>query len=144
MSPSNRANPDLTDADGYFHWDVIAGFYKVRAEKSGCHNPNNAAQTFVETIVLEIPPPALDLDLRLECGGGPAPTPTPAIQYGNVNCVGGVNSIDAALVLQYGASLITSLACQAVADVNQNGSVNSIDAALILQFVSGLLDHLPV
>ncbi|MDX6400038.1 MAG: large repetitive protein, partial [Gaiellaceae bacterium] len=35
MSPSNRTNPDATDANGHFGWDVIAGFYKVRAEKAG-------------------------------------------------------------------------------------------------------------
>jgi hypothetical protein len=146
MSPSNRTNPDLTDADGFFHWDVIVGFYKVRAEKSGCFNPSNPGQPFVETIVLEIPPPALDLDLRLQCGGVPGPTPTPpgGIEYGNVNCVGGVNSIDAALVLQFSASLVASLACQSAADVNEDGVVNSIDAAIILQFISGLIDDLPV
>ena len=76
--------------------------------------------------------------------GTAVPTGTPSgTQYGNVNCVGGVNSIDAALVLQYGASLIASLACQAAADVNGDGHINSIDAALILQFISGLLSHLP-
>jgi hypothetical protein len=74
----------------------------------------------------------------------PTPMSTPSIEYGNVNCVGGVNSIDAALVLQFSASLVASLACQSAADVNEDGVVNSIDAALILQFVGGLLDELPV
>ncbi|MEX2160054.1 MAG: nidogen-like domain-containing protein [Dehalococcoidia bacterium] len=160
MSPSNRNNPDLTDAEGFYRWDVIAGYYQVRAEKTGCHAPGNAGQAFVETIVLQVPPPQLDVDLMLDCGSGPqptstppgptpgptmsGPTPTPSIEYGNVNCVGGVNSIDAALVLQFGASLITSLACQAAANVNGDSAINSIDAAFILQFVSGLLGHLPV
>ena len=67
MSPSNRKNPDTTDATGHFGWDVIAGYYKVRAEKSGCHAPGNAGQAFVETPVMEIPPPVTDLDIRLEC-----------------------------------------------------------------------------
>ena len=69
MSPTNRANPDMTDANGDFGWDVIAGYYKVRAEKAGCTDPNNPAQSFVETDVLTIPPPVTDLDLRLDCGG---------------------------------------------------------------------------
>ncbi len=65
MSPMNRRNPDVSEADGHFGWDVIAGFYKVRAEKSGCHGPGGAA--FVESEVLTVPPPKLDLDLRLDC-----------------------------------------------------------------------------
>jgi hypothetical protein len=36
MSPTNRTNPDVTAADGHFGWDVIAGYYQVRASKPGC------------------------------------------------------------------------------------------------------------
>jgi len=68
MSPANRTNPDLTDANGHFGWDVIAGFYKVRAEKAGCVAPTNPAQPYVESAVLGVPPPVTDLDLRLDCG----------------------------------------------------------------------------
>lgn len=67
MSPVNRVNPDMTDAEGRFGWDVIAGFYTVRAEKAGCTAPGGAA-TFVETDVLTIPPPVTDLILVLDCG----------------------------------------------------------------------------
>ncbi|MGH9266528.1 MAG: carboxypeptidase regulatory-like domain-containing protein, partial [Acidimicrobiales bacterium] len=67
MSPSNRTNPDLTDSVGHFGWDVIAGYYTVRAEKAGCTDPANSAQAFVETEVLTIPPPVFDLELVLEC-----------------------------------------------------------------------------
>ncbi|MGH9276526.1 MAG: nidogen-like domain-containing protein [Acidimicrobiales bacterium] len=67
MSPSNRTNPFTTGSDGVFHWDVIAGFYKVRAEKAGCMSPTSPTQAFVETGVLTIPPPALDLVLTLSC-----------------------------------------------------------------------------
>jgi hypothetical protein len=69
MSPSNRNNPDVTDAAGRFGWDVIAGFYKVRAEKAGCVSPTNPQQTFVETNVLQIPPPVTNLELVLGCSG---------------------------------------------------------------------------
>ena len=65
MSPANRRNPDLTDETGHFGWDVIAGYYKVRAEKEGCTSASGAA--FVESAVLTIPPPVTDLDLRLDC-----------------------------------------------------------------------------
>jgi hypothetical protein len=60
-----------------------------------------------------------------------------------VNCRGGVSSIDALLVLQLSAGLLSSLACQELADVNGDGTVNAIDAALILQYDAGLLDSLP-
>jgi dockerin type I repeat protein len=60
MSPGNRHNPDVTDAQGHFGWDVLAGFYKVRAAKSGCNG-------IVETGALPIPPPVTDLVLTLEC-----------------------------------------------------------------------------
>ena len=67
MSPSNRTNPDQTDAGGHFGWDVVEGFYKVKAEKAGCRAPGNPGQAFVETVVYEIPPPVTDIDLRLDC-----------------------------------------------------------------------------
>jgi hypothetical protein len=78
MSPSNRQNPDTTSALGQFGWDVIAGFYVVRAEKAGCVSPANPADPFVETGVLTIPPPVVDLDLRLDCG--PEKTPAELLQ----------------------------------------------------------------
>jgi hypothetical protein len=170
MSPSNRTNPDLTDAEGFFHWDVIAGYYTVRAEKAGCHAPGNPGQAFVETEVLIIPPPALDLDLRLDCGGAPGPTatptppgggptatptapgvptatprpptPTPAGLNGDADCNRTVNAIDVALILQYVARFASSLPCQRAADVNGDGRIDSIDAALVLQYTAGLLDSL--
>ena len=62
---------------------------------------------------------------------------------GDVNCDGRVNSIDAALILQFGAALMTSLSCQDAADVSEDGTINSIDAALILQYDAALIDTLP-
>ncbi|MGH2368447.1 MAG: choice-of-anchor L domain-containing protein [Chloroflexota bacterium] len=79
MSPSNRKNPDTTNADGLFGWDVIAGFYKVRAEKAGCVSPANPAQSFVESAVLTIPPPVTDLELVLSCPTLDAAPPTTAV-----------------------------------------------------------------
>lgn len=79
MSPLNRRNPDLTDAFGHFGWDVIAGFYKVRAEKADCHAVGNPGQPFVETEVLPVPPIWLDLDLRLEGPGCPDDVTPPVL-----------------------------------------------------------------
>jgi len=71
MSPANQNNPDITDATGNFAWDVIAGYYKVRAAKTGCVSPTNSAQAYVETSVMQIPPPVTDLELVLNCSGIP-------------------------------------------------------------------------
>ncbi len=98
--------------------------------------------------------------LEIDCGGGtpspadtstpteapagtPTRTPTPPGRTGDVNCSGAVNSLDAALVLQFGAGLARSLRCLENADVNADGRIDSIDAALILQFDAGLLRRLP-
>jgi hypothetical protein len=66
MSPANRVNPDLTDSAGHYGWDVVPGFYKVRAEKAGCGSKESA--------VLSIPPPVTDLNIVLDCGNS-RPTP---------------------------------------------------------------------
>lgn len=79
MSPSNQANPDATDALGQFGWDVIAGYYKVRAEKTGC-TAAGGTPAYVESTVMDIPPPVTNLDLRLDCGG-----PETTIQTGPPN-----------------------------------------------------------
>ena len=62
---------------------------------------------------------------------------------GDANCDGRTNSIDAALVLQFVAALLSALSCPDGADVNGDGLVNAIDATLILQYSAGLLPGLP-
>ena len=69
MSPSNRTNPDLTDATGFFRWDVVPGFYKVAVTKAGC--------TPVTTDAMEVPPERIDLLIKMTCTA-PMPTPTSA------------------------------------------------------------------
>jgi hypothetical protein len=61
-----------------------------------------------------------------------------------VNDDGAVNSIDAALILQYSADLASTLPNLSGGDVNDSGRVDSIDSALVLQYSAGLLDELPV
>lgn len=58
---------------------------------------------------------------------------------GDANCDQRVNSIDAALVLQFDAALISAFACTDQADINQDGRIDSRDAAAILQIDAGLL-----
>lgn len=74
MSPANRRNPDQTRSGGRFGWDVLAGFYVVRAARDGCTAPDGAPA--VATPVLTVPPPVTDLVLELYC---PVPV-TPAVE----------------------------------------------------------------
>lgn len=69
MSPSNRTNPDHTDAAGHFGWDVVTGYYVVRAEKEGCVDPGDPLKAYVETDILPVPPEWKDLELILDCEG---------------------------------------------------------------------------
>jgi hypothetical protein len=77
----------------------------------------------------------------VQCAELPTPTPTPENPGldGDVDCDHDVDSIDAALVLQYDAALIHSLACFANGDMNHDGRVNSIDGSIILQMAAGLI-----
>lgn len=67
MSPGNRSNPTVTGADGRFQWDVVAGWYVVRAYADGCTNPANAKVPFAETQPLEVPPPRFGLVIKMKC-----------------------------------------------------------------------------
>lgn len=69
-------------------------------------------------------------------------TPPPASlpdTSGDVDCNGATTSVDAALVLQFGAALLPGLPCEGEGDVNGDGRIGSLDAAIILQISAGLL-----
>lgn len=67
-------------------------------------------------------------------------TPKP----GDVSCSGAIDSVDAQLILQYGAGFIDALPCPQVAHTNLDGFIDAVDAALILQLEAGFIDQLPV
>ena len=72
----------------------------------------------------------------------PAPAPPPASlpdKSGDVDCQNGTTSIDAALVLQFSAALLTTLPCEDVADVSGDEQIGAVDAAIILQISAGLI-----
>ncbi|MBN1429493.1 MAG: cellulose binding domain-containing protein [Anaerolineae bacterium] len=64
MSPDNRDNPDLTDVNGYYRWDVVDGWYKVQAEKTGCTSAESPA------LPVSDGNPATGVNLVLDCGSG--------------------------------------------------------------------------
>ena len=79
--------------------------------------------------------------------GTPLPTdtrtPTPSLLAGDASCDGVINPVDAALILQLAAGLISELPCPSQGDANGDGVANPVDAALILQFSAGLISSLP-
>jgi len=72
----------------------------------------------------------------------PTPTSSHLLILGDVDCDGDVDAIDAEILLQSVAGLV-SLPCPPNADAGQNGQIDATDALLILQFVSGLIHSLP-
>ena len=72
----------------------------------------------------------------------PTATNTPSKLCGDVNVDGVANAVDASLVLQLKAGIISSLTNEASADVNGDGEITSVDAALILQLEAGLISEL--
>ena len=86
-------------------------------------------------------PDATDTPAVTDTPVPPAPTdtPVPPKVCGDVNEDGVANSVDASLVLQLKAGLISSLANESSGDVNNDGALTSVDAALILQFTAGLI-----
>lgn len=58
---------------------------------------------------------------------------------GDVNGDGVVNSLDAALILKYGAGIVSLTESQlAAGDYDDNGVVNSLDAAFVLKYAAGV------
>jgi glucose/arabinose dehydrogenase len=74
----------------------------------------------------------------------PTQTPTSITHVpADVNRSGHVDSVDAALVLQFSAGLFAELPAPENGDLNHDGYITAVDAAIILQYVAGLLDALP-
>jgi plastocyanin len=62
---------------------------------------------------------------------------------GDANCDDRVNSVDAVLVLQLTAGIVSTIACSEEADVDGSGEPNAFDAFLVLQLDAGLIDRFP-
>jgi hypothetical protein len=59
MSPGNRLNPSRSTVQGLFGWDVLRGYYEIRATHGGCRPAH--------TSVFRVPPPRSNLVLSLRC-----------------------------------------------------------------------------
>ena len=70
------------------------------------------------------------------------PAPSTELALGDVNGDGGVDSLDAAKILQYDAGLVL-LTAKALerADVNKDGGVDALDASKVLQYDAGIISR---
>ena len=59
--------------------------------------------------------------------------------FGDADCDGAVDSIDAAVVLQFAANLLEDLSSEGAADVDHSGRVDAVDSALLLQRNAGII-----
>jgi hypothetical protein len=66
MAISNRRNPDHTSALGAFHWDVLPGFYQIKASHPSCKAVSGRS-AFGLTPILAVPPPRMNLSIKLRC-----------------------------------------------------------------------------
>jgi uncharacterized protein YkwD len=61
------------------------------------------------------------------------------IAGGDVDCNGRVDTVDASLILQRAAALVSTLDCDTEADADSSGTVDATDALLVLQYAAGLV-----
>ena len=87
-------NPETTDSTGAFHWDAIAGVYKVRASAPGCHAPGAPTQGSVTSASYVVPPPAIGILLTLACAGSTPHTPTVNSLEADSGPTSGGNQVD--------------------------------------------------
>lgn len=75
--------------------------------------------------------------------------PEPEYTLGDVNEDGAINTVDATLVLQYYAKIITAdtegvTFIEAAADVNGDNVINTVDATLILQYYAKIITEFSI
>ena len=64
-------------------------------------------------------------------------------EKGDVNTDGGIDNLDAALILKYDAGISDLNEAElSAADVNGDGEANNLDAALILRYDAGIIPAL--
>lgn len=116
-----KVNPQKTDSDGHYGWDVIAGTYRVLVQATGYIGQTSPQVT--------VPPPVLDLNLELQ--------PLTQLIQGDVDCNGVANSVDSLKILRETAGF-GAAPCAIAGDVNCDGANNAVDSLFILRYVASL------
>jgi hypothetical protein len=130
-----QVNPRLTDGEGHYGWDVIAGTYRLIVEAEGY-----VSQTSPEVTV---PPPVFDLNLALVPIGA-----EPENVLGDADCNDNVDAVDGLKILRHNAELSVSQnePCPDIGaevnslfgDVDCDNDVDSVDALKVLRFIAAL------
>ena len=91
-----------------------------------------------------LPALALALLAAVLVFGGRPDRADAGIQFlmGDADCRGDINSIDAAVTLQFTADLLDGLPCQRNMHLNPDAVITSVDVAVLLQYIAGLVDEL--
>ena len=111
-------------------------YYLGEAETA--NRPNENGHEYIKTQILNA------LDVTISSEETPA-EPEPAGLWGDADADGVVDAVDASLILQYKAELITADKIQlSVCDVDGDGFVDAVDASLILQLKANLISVFPV
>ena len=121
-----KVNPQKTDPDGHYGWDVIAGTYRVVVQATGYIGQTSPQVT--------VPPPVFDLNLELQ--------PLVELIQGDVDCNGVVNSVDSLKILREIAGF-GAAPCAIAGDVNCDGENKSVDSLFILRYVASLSVNQP-
>ncbi len=98
------------------------------------HGSGNTALVTENAVMYEAP--SGGEQLVINCGDTPI--------AGDVDCSTAVNSVDAQLMLQRSALLLSWLGCPQFADVNLDRRDDAVDSLLTLQYDAGLIAGLPV
>jgi hypothetical protein len=72
-------NPETTDSDGSFDWDVYSGYYEIRASAPGCTSVDDPSDDDATIGPYPVPPPQLGLVVTMACADESA-APTPVVQ----------------------------------------------------------------
>lgn len=157
MSPSNRHNPDATDAAGHFGWDVATGYYKVRASLLGCVAPGAPFQSYVESGVMAIPPPVTDLNLRLDCANtsgdgypdslklalGKDPEAYCAIMRADINLDGTVNGLDLSQLAKYFTETVPPAPSRVDINHPTDNAINGLDLSVMAKWFTHAVSECP-
>lgn len=117
MDIENRSNPSISNDQGLFGWNVVSGYYKVRAQKAGCTSPTDTTRDYVDSPVLTIPPAVTDVQLQLSC---------PQITYApcDVNQDGVISRADLSNIA---SRLRQTVTAGTLGDVNDDGVITTQD-----------------